>query len=106
MSRSPGPSHRRRSRSFWLALGITVTPFVVTPFVVEAWFIEPNTDLRALSVGAASAMVLTGLAVLALVVGLGTLKARRSVGLGVLAGLAVGVVGGGVSCLAAISQAE
>ncbi len=106
MRHGPGTSPKRRPKSFWLAFGVTVAVFVAAPFVVEGWFVDPRDDLRALAVGAASAMVLTGLAVLALVVGLGMLAARRPVGLGVLTGLAVGIMSGGLSCFAAVSQAE
>lgn len=88
---------------FWIALAVTVIPFVATPLVADALIAEEH--LRYLSVGLASAMTLVGLALGALLIGVVSKTLSRQVGSGILVGLAVGIVAGSLTCGAVMYQA-
>ena len=96
------PRNRRLTRRFWVALATTLTPFVATPLVVNA--LTREQELRDLAVGAASALTLVTLAVAFLVIGLVSRIRNRQIGLGILVGLAIGIVVGGVGCFAVMAQ--
>ena len=96
---APPPEGAKR---FWIALVITLAPFVFIPFIVSL-LIPQSASEREVGVLVLSAISLFILEVLTLVVGIVTLarSSTRRIGSGVMAGLGVGVVVGFVTCYAA-----
>ena len=96
-----GSGDRRLTRRFWVAFSLTLAPFVATPLVVNA--LTREQELRDLAVGTTSAVTLIALTVAFLVIGLVSRIRSRQIGLGILVGLAVGVVAGGLGCFAVMA---
>ena len=92
-------------KRFWVALGLTVAPFLATPLVVNA--LTGEQELRELAVGLVSALVVAGLAIVTvLVIIVYRNRFDRQVRLGVAVGLAVGIVAGGVGCFAVMGELQ
>lgn len=75
----------------------TALPFVTTPFVADL-LVPADEELRELSVGLVSALVLVGLTVAVPVVHWAGRRFGWPVGSGILVGFATGLVLGGLSC--------
>ena len=96
MSKGSGQSGGVRKWT-WAAALATALPFVATPFVADL-LVPADEELRELSIGLLSALVLIGLAVAVPVVHWVARRSGWPVGSGILVGLAMGLVLGGLSC--------
>ena len=99
-----GPHEGRVTRGFWIAVVATAAPFVATPFVADL-LVPAEEELRELSVGLLSAVVIIGLAVAVPIVHWVSRRFRWPVGSGILVGFAMGFVLGGLSCFAVMAGA-
>jgi uncharacterized BrkB/YihY/UPF0761 family membrane protein len=115
MSDAPTRPNREPKRGFWTRRAASLIPFLVTviSFVGASfyWSIQDNlyhaTSLEYLTVGLPIALTLTGLTILGVLMGVSMFfRFSKRVGLGILTGVAVGLIIGGPSCFAIVECLE